>query len=258
MKRVGQMACFGIETGTSGQPAGKAGFYGPDATKPIEVTRVARAVPLGQARELSNGMTPHNMTESRERLIAAATELFFGGGFHNVGIAEICDVGRVNKGTFYHFFPSKLDLLLEVIDNYVNDIAAKYREIAQDNDSPARKLRSVFMVPQKQNEAWKSVHGTSSGCFLGNVILELALTEPVVRDKARWALDQWSLALQPVVEEFLKAENIKNLDAPAAAEVLIGIMQGAHVMAKARNDSGVFANYGQLAVELIRAAGNPK
>lgn len=198
------------------------------------------------------------MSESRERLIAAATELFFGGGFHNVGIAEICDVGRVNKGTFYHFFPSKLDLLIEVIDRYVNDIAAKYREIAHGTDSPARKLRSVFMVPQKQNEVWKGVHGTASGCFLGNIILELSATEPVVRDKARWALDQWSLALQPVVEEFLKAENIKNLDAPAAAEVLIGIMQGAHLMAKARNDSSFFVNYGQLAVEMIRAAGNPK
>ena len=44
----------------------------------------------------------------------------------------------------------------------------------------------------------------------------------------------------------------------AAAEVLIGIMQGAHVMAKACNDSSFFANYGQLAVEMIRAAGNPK
>ncbi len=198
------------------------------------------------------------MSESRERLISSATELFLGGGFHNVGIAEICDVGRVNKGTFYHFFPSKLDLLLEVIDRYVNVIAAKYREIADGNESPARKLRSVFMVPQKQNEVWKGIHGAASGCFLGNVILELAATEPVVREKARWALDQWSFALQPVVQEFLKAENIQNLDAPAAAEVLIGMMQGAHVMAKARNDASVFATYGQLAVEMIRAAGNPK
>ena len=80
------------------------------------------------------------MSESRERLIAAATELFFGGGFHNVGIAEICDVGRVNKGTFYHFFPSKLDLLIEVIDLYVNDIAAKYRRIP---NNPARVTVSI-------------------------------------------------------------------------------------------------------------------
>ena len=198
------------------------------------------------------------MSESRDRLVSAATELFLGGSFHNVGIAEICAAAKVNKGTFYHFFPSKIDLLLEVIDGYVADIAARYEAIAQSDDAPARKLRNIFTVPQTQNEAWKAVHGVASGCFLGNIILELAATEPIVRDKAKAAIERWSMALQPVVSEFLKAEKIRNLDAPAAADVLIGMMQGAHVLAKARNDPSVFAIYASLSVEMLRAAGNPK
>ena len=197
------------------------------------------------------------MSESRERLVTAATELFLGGSFHNIGIAEICDVARVNKGTFYHFFPAKLELLIEVIDRYVKDIAGRYREIAAGDQLPGQKLRAVFMVPQTQNEVWKSIHGTASGCFLGNVILELSATEPAVRDKAKWAIGEWSLALQPIVGEFLKAEKITNLDAAAAADVVIGIVQGAHVLAKVKNDPSVFAVYGQLAVEMLRAAGNP-
>ena len=197
------------------------------------------------------------MSESRERLILAATELFLGGSFHTIGIAEICEAAHINKGTFYHFFPSKLDLLIEVIDRYVKDIAAKYREIAASDDLPPIKLRNVFKLPQSQNEAWKGVHGTASGCFLGNIILELAATEPVIRDKAKAAIDEWRLALEPVVEEFLRAEKIRNLDVPAATEVLIGIVQGAHVLAKVKNDPSVFAAYAQLSVEMIRAAGNP-
>jgi TetR/AcrR family transcriptional regulator, transcriptional repressor for nem operon len=197
------------------------------------------------------------MSERRERLISAATELFLAGSFHNVGIAEICDVARVNKGTFYHFFPAKLDLLIEVIDRYVKDIAGKYREIALSDDRPGQKLRAVFMVPQHQNESWKAIHGIASGCFLGSIILELAATEPAVRDKARWAVNEWSQALQPVVAEFLKAENIKNLDAAAAADVIIGIVQGAHVLAKVKNDPTVFQAFGQMAIEMLKAAGNP-
>ena len=198
------------------------------------------------------------MSESRERLILAATELFLGGSFHNTGIAEICDSAHINKGTFYHFFPSKLDLLIEVIDLYVKEIAAKYREIALSDDLPPIKLRNVFKLPQNQNEVWKGTHGTASGCFLGNIILELAATEPLVRTKAKAAIEEWEQALEPVVVEFLKAENIRNLDAPAATEVLIGIIQGAHVLAKVKNDPAVFAAYAQLAVEMIRAAGNPR
>ena len=116
----------------------------------------------------------------------------------------------------------------------------------------------MFKLPQSQNEAWKAIHGTASGCFLGNIILELAATEPLVRDKAKAAIDEWEQALEPVVVEFLKAEKIRNLDAPAATEVLIGIIQGAHVLAKVKNDPAVFSAYAQLAVEMIRAAGNPR
>ncbi|MEQ1651444.1 MAG: TetR/AcrR family transcriptional regulator [Hyphomicrobium sp.] len=207
-------------------------------------------------RQISKVSPP--MSESRDRLVAAATDLFLGGSFHNVGIAEICEAAKINKGTFYHFFPSKIDLLLEVIDGYVTGIAARYDAIADGDDTPSRKLRSVFMVPQTQNESWKAVHGVASGCFLGNIILELAATEPLVRDKAKWAIDRWSAALQPIVAEFLKAEKIQNLDAPAAADVIIGVVQGAHVLAKVKNDPSVFATYASLSAEMLRAAGNPK
>lgn len=198
------------------------------------------------------------MSESRDRLVSAATELFLGGSFHNVGIAEICDAAKINKGTFYHFFPSKIDLLLEVIDGYVTGIAKRYDDIALADDSAARKVQNIFLVPQRQNEAWKAVHGSASGCFLGNIILELAATEPVVRDKAKWAIGIWSKALEPIVAEFLTSEKIRNLDAPAAADVIIGIVQGAHVLAKAKNDPSVFAAYARLSVEMLRAAGDPK
>ncbi len=197
------------------------------------------------------------MSESRDRLVHAATELFLGGSFHNVGIAEICDAAKINKGTFYHFFPSKIDLLLEVIEGYVNGIAVRYDEIALSDETPARKIRNVFMVPQAQNEAWKAVHGVASGCFLGNIILELAATEPIVREKSKWAIGMWSKALEPIVAEFLTSEKIRNLDAPAAADVIIGIVQGAHVLAKVKNDPSVFGIYARLAVEMLRAAGNP-
>jgi hypothetical protein len=140
----------------------------------------------------------------------------------------------------------------------VQGIATRYDDIASSDETPARKLRNVFMIPQSQNEAWKAVHGVASGCFLGNIILELAATEPIVRDKAKWAIDTWSKALEPIVAEFLTSEKIRNLDAPAAADVIIGIVQGAHVLAKVKNDPAVFAVYARLAADMLRAAGNPQ
>ena len=195
------------------------------------------------------------MSDSRQRLIDASTRLFLGGSFHKIGIAEICTEADVNKGTFYHFFPSKLELLLEVIDLYASEMFAKLDELAKSDVSPAQKLRGIFLVPQRDNEAWKAEHGSAPGCFLGNVILELGANEPDVRAKAKAALARWNTA---IVEEFFRAEKIYNLDAKDAAEILIGMAQGANVMAKAKNDPKVFRAYAKLAVELIRAVANPR
>ena len=45
------------------------------------------------------------MSESRDRLVLAATELFLGGSFHNVGIAEICARGQSQQGHVLSFLP---------------------------------------------------------------------------------------------------------------------------------------------------------
>jgi TetR/AcrR family transcriptional regulator, transcriptional repressor for nem operon len=52
------------------------------------------------------------MSNTRDVLIDTAIFLFLGKGYGTVGTAEICRVAGVNKGTFYHFFSSKTDLLI--------------------------------------------------------------------------------------------------------------------------------------------------
>lgn len=200
-------------------------------------------------------------SQSRERIISAAGHLFLGGSFHRIGIAEICDTAQVNKGTFYHYFPSKQSLLLEVLQRYIDEVESEFRSIARDAAPPADRIRAVFGVPQSRNEAWKAAHGVSSGCFIGNVILELASSDPAVREIADHGLDQLIEALEPILRDFLAQEENSAIDPRAAATVLMGLIQGAQVQAKAKNDPGVFAHYADMASGMIRGAaasrGNP-
>ena len=55
-------------------------------------------------------------SDARERLIEAAGELWHTRSYADVGVSEICDHAGVQKGSFYHFFSSKRDLALAVID----------------------------------------------------------------------------------------------------------------------------------------------
>lgn len=198
------------------------------------------------------------VTESRERIIESAGELFLAGSFHKVGIAEICEVARVNKGTFYHFFASKLDLLLEVLDRYAADCRSGFVGVAASQDTPERKLAALFTVPRARNEAWKAIYGSASGCFLGNVVLEMGANEPAVRERAERAICDLTAVMQPVVEAYLKqALGKERVSADAvrdAADILMTLIQGAQVQAKARNDLSVFDRYAAMAPAIVSGA----
>ena len=51
----------------------------------------------------------------RERLVAAAIELFYARGFQAVGIDQIIAAAGVTKTTFYKHFESKSDLMVEAV-----------------------------------------------------------------------------------------------------------------------------------------------
>jgi TetR/AcrR family transcriptional repressor of nem operon len=54
--------------------------------------------------------------DTRQRIINAAQALIYQRSYNEVGVQEICDHAKVQKGSFYHFFPSKSDLALAVLD----------------------------------------------------------------------------------------------------------------------------------------------
>src|ERR1051325_34413 len=66
--------------------------------------------------ELSDQSKENKAT--RERIVEAARELFFKQGYTATGVAQILKVADANSGSLYHFFPSKDDLLVAVLEKY--------------------------------------------------------------------------------------------------------------------------------------------
>jgi TetR/AcrR family transcriptional repressor of nem operon len=54
--------------------------------------------------------------ESKQRILAAAKELFLARGYAGTTVDAICEKARLTKGSFYHFFDSKEELGLAVLD----------------------------------------------------------------------------------------------------------------------------------------------
>jgi len=56
------------------------------------------------------------VSDARERLIQATIELIWVEGYGAVTVDSICERANVKKGSFYHFFAAKEDLVLAALD----------------------------------------------------------------------------------------------------------------------------------------------
>jgi len=173
---------------------------------------------------------------TREKLLATATDLFLGKGFGVVGTSELCKTAGINKGTFYHYFPSKSDLLIAVIQIYSDRCESSFLRVADSDISPREKLTELFNVPAKANMEWKTHYGVSQGCLIGNMALELSSIDEPVRQAVKAAMASWCSAIQPIVAELIETGEIPPIDSKFGAETIVALIQGALVIAKSQND----------------------
>lgn len=68
-------------------------------------------------------------TKSKDKLNNAARELFWKNGINNTSIEEICDKAKLSKMTFYRNYPSKFELIKEIIDTNYDTIEENYKKI---------------------------------------------------------------------------------------------------------------------------------
>jgi AcrR family transcriptional regulator len=57
--------------------------------------------------------------ETRNHILEAAQRLFSLNGYDATGVAEICQAAGVSKGAFYHHFPSKQAIFMDLLENWL-------------------------------------------------------------------------------------------------------------------------------------------
>jgi TetR/AcrR family transcriptional regulator, transcriptional repressor for nem operon len=197
------------------------------------------------------------MSITRDDLVKAATELFLARGYSAVGTAELCRAADVNKGTFYHFFPSKASLLVAAITRYTDEFAAAFDAIARLDIAPAAKIAALFDVPERANRDWKDRHGHAQGCLVGNMTLELGRDEPEVHAATLIAFARWKNAIMPILMDYEMAGGPATPASEAAidaeADRIIGLLQGGLLLAKAYDSPRHISAMAPVALAMLSA-----
>jgi AcrR family transcriptional regulator len=80
----------------------------------------------------------------RERLLAAADELFYAEGVHTVGIDRIIDRAGVAKASLYKAFGSKEELVYAYLTDRHHHLMARHRAHVAKHTDPRDRILAVF------------------------------------------------------------------------------------------------------------------
>lgn len=130
----------------------------------------------------------------RERLIAAACDLFYRQGIAGTTLAHIAEAAEVPLGNMYYYFKTKDDIVAAVVEARAEEIRAATAALQRKYGSPKARLKALVGMLAESGEAI-----AEHGCALGTLCTELsnqsgkspALTAPLMQTLLDWAEQQF-------------------------------------------------------------------
>lgn len=178
-------------------------------------------------------------TDSRTRLLDAALATIRRKGYASTTVDELCAAAGVSKGSFFHHFKGKEDLVLAAVGHW-NDstgalfAGAPYQRVA---DARARLLAYIDFRAELTHGELPDIT-----CLLGTLAQETYATHPALRDACGAGIEAHAMTLVPTIAEAKARHAPRAKWTPESlARFTQAALQGAFVVAKAAGDAAAAA-----------------
>ncbi len=117
-------------------------------------------------------------------ILETGRDLFWKFSFKDISVDYICEIAEVNKGTFYRYFESKVDLCLQIIDhNYEMLIKDIFEVSFSETNDPIARYEGIIKRIYNLQKGFYENEGRCRGCPFVNLAMELTNQEESIRTK---------------------------------------------------------------------------
>jgi TetR/AcrR family transcriptional regulator, transcriptional repressor for nem operon len=169
----------------------------------------------------------------RERLVAAACQLFHQQGVEMTTLADIAQAADVPVGNIYYYFKTKDDLVGAVIDAYSDDLRARLSSL-DSHRTPKARLKALVRDQADQRE-----FAAEFGCPMGTLCSEIDKREG---DLKRAAAELLTLSVDWAEQQF---QSMGRSDARDLAVALVAAFQGISLLTNTLRDPELMAREGR-------------
>ncbi len=182
-----------------------------------------------------------DVNTKKEQIVKNTAELIHSKGYESTKLSEIINASGIGKGQFYHYFTSKRDVGLHVVDFYVN----MWRDeliygIFNSEDSSMKKMENMLHWAIQYHSCPSKI----SGCPFGNLALEMSEHDEEFRRKINELFHEWIHNLEVVIND-LQGEH----KALQKARAVVAQIEGSILLMKNYQDAFILRDM----IEMIRA-----
>jgi TetR/AcrR family transcriptional repressor of nem operon len=185
----------------------------------------------------SNGQNP-----SSQRILDTAEQLAQRRGFNGFSYADIAEQLAVTKASVHYHFPSKADLGVRLIARYHETFAGALAKIDATVDDEADKLRRYIAL-------YDEVIAHDRMCLCGMFAAEYSTLPEPMQVALRAFFDANEVWLASVLESGRQSGRvIVRESARARARMLVDVLEGAMLVARAYGDLARFRSAAEFAL----------
>lgn len=171
------------------------------------------------------------MKEStRDKILEAAIDLLWQQSYGAVSVDDICRAAQVQKGSFYHYFPSKADVAIEAFEALWQKNRHLFDSVFAPALPPLERLRNYCDIAYAKQQEKAEKFGKVLGCPYMSCGSELSTQDERIRQK----MDEIFSRACGYFEALLRDAGMKS---PAtAAQEMMSYSAGVMYQAKIKND----------------------
>src|SRR5258706_6356884 len=108
-------------------------------------------------------------TDTKERLLEAALQLIWEESLGAASVDAICEKAEVRKGSFYHFFKSKEELVAAALEAHFKTARVDFDRLFSPSVAPIDRLKGFFELMVRKQQMKLEKAGRVVGCPYANV-----------------------------------------------------------------------------------------
>lgn len=163
---------------------------------------------------------------SRDELLLRCASTFKRYGYHGTTMDMLSTACGLTKASFYHHYPNKESLLLDVLETTHQKLKAALFAIAYDNSKPP--VERLAALGKKSKKLFQD---ETIGCLMGVVAIDASYSNTELMKPIRAFMDDWATAFAHILGSTYGEERAAEL-----GKQLVADYEGAILLARIYQD----------------------